>query len=154
MKISIFSRKEIQKLMDSDDFPENTAVISYYNSKMRQLNREYCPVNYSGFCDNVLYCEVDDLDYDYLKEKNFTYDTFFPESADVAKFVYDAYNNGMDIICQCDYGQSRSAATAAAIAEHFYKNGIWIFADYKRCPNQVIFHKVFDALENYKNTSF
>ena len=31
--------------------------------------------------------------------------------------------------------------------EHFYKNGISVFADYRYYPNQVVYHKVFDALE-------
>ena len=37
----------------------------------------------------------------------------------------------MDIICQCEHGQSRSAACAAAIKEHFEKSGIEVFADYR-----------------------
>ena len=46
------------------------------------------------------------------------------------------------------YDQSRSAGCAAAILEHFYRRGIDIFADYKYYPNQVVYHKVFDALES------
>ena len=53
----------------------------------------------------------------------------------------------MDIICQCDYGQSRSAACAAAILEHFERNGISIFADYRYYPNQLVFNKVLKALK-------
>ena len=34
-----------------------------------------------------------------------------------------------------------------AILEHFYRRGIDIFTDYKYYPNQVVYHKVFDALE-------
>ena len=32
--------------------------------------------------------------------------------------------------------------------EHFYRRGIDIFTDYKYYPNQVVYHKVFDALES------
>ncbi len=53
-------------------------------------------------------------------------------------------------ICQCEYGQSRSAATAAAILEHFYHNGISVFTNYNYYPNQVVYHKTFDALEQYR----
>ncbi|MDE7093984.1 MAG: hypothetical protein K2O52_03615, partial [Oscillospiraceae bacterium] len=60
------------------------------------------------------------------------------------------YQNHKNIICQCDYGQSRSAGCASAILEHFYHTGISVFADYRRSPNQVVYHKVFDALEKYK----
>ena len=52
----------------------------------------------------------------------------------------------MDIICQCEHGQSRSAACAAAIKEHFEKSGIEVFADYRYYPNQMIFNKLRDAL--------
>lgn len=72
---------------------------------------------------------------------------------DLAQFIYDAYNSGRDIVCQCDYGQSRSAGCAAAIAEHFYKSGIEIFADFSRCPNKLIYHKVIDALNDFSHNN-
>ena len=69
----------------------------------------------------------------------------------LAKFIYEAKANGHDIICQCDYGQSRSAACAAAILQHFEGRGIDVFSDYRYYPNQLVYHKVFDALERMKN---
>ena len=53
----------------------------------------------------------------------------------------------MNLICQCEYGESRSSGCAAAILEYFYKTGISIFTDYRYYPNQVVYHKVFDALK-------
>ncbi len=85
-----------------------------------------------------------------LRRKGYTYDTYFPEADDMAAFIYHSYDNGMNIICQCEYGQSRSAACAAAILEHFYHNGISIFSDYNYYPNQVVYHKIYDALEKKK----
>ncbi len=149
MKVSIYSREEIEEIIDSGEFPENTAVISYYDPKIKRIDKDYTHVDYDGVCENVFYSELDDLDLECLKLKGYTYDTYFPETYKMAEFIYNAYNNGMDIICQCEYGQSRSAGTAAAILEHFYNSGIWVFADYKRYPNQVVFHKIFDALEKY-----
>ena len=55
----------------------------------------------------------------------------------------------LDILCQCEYGQSRSAACAAAILEYFDATGISVFADYRYYPNQVVYHKVMDALTRY-----
>lgn len=150
MKVSIYSRKEIEEIIKSKEFPDNTAVISYYDPKIKRIDKDYTHVDYDGVCENVFYSELDDLDLEVIKRKGLTYNTYFPEADEMAEFIYNAYNNGMDIICQCEYGQSRSAGTAAAIMEHFYKSGIWIFADYRRYPNQVVFHKVFDALENYR----
>lgn len=153
MKVSIFSREEIGEIISSGKFPENTTVISYYDPKIKRIDKDYTHVDYSGVCGNVFYSELDDLDLDCLKEKGYTYNTYFPEADDMAEFIYNTYNNGMDIICQCDYGQSRSAGTAAAIMEHFYKSGIHIFADYNRFPDKLIFHKISEALENYRNNN-
>ena len=71
----------------------------------------------------------------------------------MAEFIYSAETEGYDIICQCEYGESRSSGCAAAILEHFYKNGISVFADYRYYPNQVIYHKVLESLEKFYETS-
>ena len=152
MKVLIYSREEIEEIINSGEFPENTAVISYYDPKIKRIDKDYTHVDYDGVCENVFYSELDDLDIEVIRRKRIT-DIYFPEADKMAEFIYNAYNNGMDIICQCEYGQSRSAGTAAAITEHFHKSGIWIFADYRRYPNRVIFHKVYDALENYKKNN-
>ena len=128
-------------------FPENTAVISFYDPEIKHIDSSYAHVDYSKVCEDVYYCELDDLDRDYLAEKGYTYDTFFPDADKLAEFIYSAHDSGKNIICQCDYGLSRSAGCAAAILEHFYRRGIDIFAAYEYYPNQVVYHKVFDALE-------
>ena len=51
-------------------------------------------------------------------------ETYLAEADELATFIYEAREVGRDIICQCDYGQSRSAACAAAILQHFEKRGI------------------------------
>ncbi|MCM1507089.1 MAG: hypothetical protein NC177_08150 [Ruminococcus flavefaciens] len=107
-------------------------------------------MDYSSVCDKVFSVGFDDVDINYLEKQGYIYDTYFTESAGMAEFIYNAYNDGMDVICQCDYGQSRSAGTAAAILEHFYKNGITVFADYNRFPNKLVYHKVSEALESYR----
>lgn len=150
MKVSICSRKEIEEIIKSGNFPENTVVISYYDPDANNIEKNYASVDYSGVCDKVFFVGFDDIDINYLEKQGYTYETYFTESVDMAEFIYNAYNNGMDIICQCDYGQSRSAGTATAIMEHFYKSGIQVFADYNRFPNKLIFHKVSEALENYR----
>lgn len=50
------------------------------------------------------------------------------------------------IICQCEYGQSRSAAIAAALSEFFWKSGIDIFADDRYFPNKLVFRLTLQAL--------
>ena len=148
MTVSVYSREAIESVIADGKFPENTAVISFCDPELKHIDKDYSRVDYSSACDDVFYCVVDDLDLDYLPEKGYTYDSFFPEAAELAEYINKAYRDGKDIICQCEYGQSRSAGCAAAILEHFYRRGIDIFTDYKYYPNQVVYHKVFDALES------
>lgn len=145
MKISIYSREAVEQLLQTA-FPSNTAVVSFYDPPSPKLLEDDGPVDYTGKCDHVFYIGAYDIDKDSLADFHLTYDTYFPEVTDLAKFIYDVKDNGLDLICQCEYGESRSAACAAAVMEHFWKNGILVFADYRYCPNQMIFHKVYDAL--------
>lgn len=151
MNVYIYSREQTEKMIADKRFPRNTAVISFYDPAIKRIDKNYSHVDYSGVCDMVFYSELDDLDLDVLCDKGYTFDTYFPEADEMAKFIYEAFNSGMDIICQCEYGQSRSAGCAAAIMEHFYHNGIKVFADYARWPNQLVFNKLFEALEKYAN---
>ena len=146
MQVTIYSRKYIEDIIARWKFPDNTAVISFYDPDVKQIDEDYTRVDYSKVCDDVFYCELDDLDLDDLPEKGYTYDTFFPEADELAEFIVNAYLSRKNIICQCEYGQSRSAGCAAAILEYFYKKGLTVFSDYSYYPNQVIFHKVYDAL--------
>ena len=148
MKVEIYSRKAIEELMDNG-FPQNVAVISFYtpNNKWEGLQN---PVNYNGICNNVFYVGVPDIDIEILADYGYTYESYFGEADKLAQFIYEAKASGLNIICQCDYGQSRSAACAAAILQHFEKCGIDIFADYRYYPNQLVYHKMFDALEKLR----
>lgn len=146
MKIEILSRKAVEDLIDSN-FPKNTAVISFYDPPTSSFRDVLPPVNYKGKTEQLFYIPLLDIDREILCDFGLTMDTYFPEVERLAKFIYYAYNENMNILCQCEYGQSRSAACAAAIAEHFYHKGIEIFADYRYYPNQLVYHKIKDALE-------
>lgn len=146
MNVSICSRREIEKLL-TEDFPQNIAVISFVDSMLEDSDEEdYAPVDYSGKAKRYFQIAIQDIHYDELEEYGMNYRDYFPEADGLAEFVIQSEEDGFDIICQCEYGQSRSAGCAAAILEFFYHNGISIFADYKYCPNQMVFHKVYDAL--------
>lgn len=146
MNVNIYSREAIEGIISEGNFPRNTAVISFYDPAIKRIDKDYKHVDYSGICDTVFYSELDDLDLEVLKSKGYTYDTYFPEADKMAAFIVNAYMGQKNIICQCEYGQSRSAGCAAAILEYFYGNGISVFSNYTYYPNQVVFHKVYDAL--------
>ena len=69
------------------------------------------------------------------------------QSLQVTKFVNEVWDKVDVIICQCEHGQSRSAAVAAAITQFKYQNGIEIFTDERYYPNKFVYRKVFDALK-------
>jgi hypothetical protein len=144
MKVEIYSKKAITELI-AKEFPKNTAVISFYTPKGRSDSEEN-RVDYSDVCDKVFYVGIPDIDIEILPDYKYTYDTYLAEAEQLAEFIKAAVSDGIDIICQCDYGQSRSAACTAAILQYYENRGIDIFADYRYYPNQLVYHKVFDAL--------
>lgn len=150
MRISIYSRKSIEKLLQGK-FPGNTAVISFYDPPGKFCDTGYKPVDYSAKADRVFQVALHDIDPVVLPKYHLTYEEYFPEADNLAEFIFVAKREGKDIICQCEYGESRSSGCAAAIREYFYKDGINIFADYRYYPNQMVYHKVYDALEKYEN---
>ena len=145
MKVFIYSRKAIKKILQSG-FPNNAVVISFYDPPNIMTGEITKPLNFNGIAKRVFTISIHDIDLEILEDYGLSVDTYFPEVNNLAEFIYEAYKNGLDIICQCEYGQSRSAACAAAILEHFYKTGITVFSDYKYYPNQLIFNKVLTAL--------
>ena len=145
MKLDIRSRESIEQ-MNNYEISEKTIAISFYDPAPHYNGPTYYPVDYSKKVDKVFYIPLRDIDMEILPDYNLTYETYFPEVEELAKFIYDAMENRYDIICQCEFGQSRSAGCAAAIREHFYGDGIRIFADYRYYPNQMVYHKVYDAL--------
>ena len=144
MKVSIFSRAGIQPLIDGE-FPANTAVVSFH-SPAGMKAADYAPVEYRGRAARLMYVCAPDLDIDALPRSGLCYETFMPEADALAAFIHQAVADGMDVICQCDFGQSRSAACCAAILEYYERRGIEIFANYACYPNQMVFNRVLEAL--------
>ncbi len=149
MRIRIFSRRMMETALKEN--VSNAAIISFYDPpRPNQAMDDYAPIDFSVKCDRVFSVALHDRDPSALADVGLTVETYFPEADEVAAFIYRARADGVDIICQCEYGQSRSAACAAAILQHFTGRGIEIFADYRYYPNQLVYHKVIDALEKYR----
>ena len=150
MQVSIYSRAAMEARLKNGGL-EHTAVISFYDPTERGRGSAV-PVDCSAACARVMQIALHDLDPEALSEVGLTVESYFPEADALAEFIYRARREGLDLICQCEYGQSRSAGCAAAILEHFSKRGIDVFADYRYYPNQLVYHKVFDALERIRKT--
>lgn len=151
MNVKIYSRETMDALLSKSKI-ENAAIISFHDpiGRGRRYLENYESIDFTGRCDRVMQVALHDLDPEALSDFGLSAETYFPEADALAEFIYKAKEDGLDIICQCEYGQSRSAGCAAAILQHFSKNGIDVFTDYRYYPNQLVYHKVFDALERYK----
>ena len=145
-KIEIMSRETAERLI-LDGFPDNTAVISFFDPKSTRTQTDGGPVDYTDVCSRVFPVAIHDIDIEILSDHGLSFETYFPEAEELARFIIKNISEGYDIICQFEYGQSRSAACAAAIKEYYERSGIKIFADYRYYPNQLIFNKLFDALK-------
>ena len=68
------------------------------------------------------------------------------QAMQIVNFYHSVCDKADVLICQCEHGQSRSAAIAAAILEYKCRKGIAVFADDRYYPNKTIFKKVFKAI--------
>lgn len=156
MEIKIMSRKDIEKHC-SLPLKEKTAVISICDAYSSFASLLFKP-------DHLLQLSFNDVDSDIFvdilgenyspKETGWVEEDFNMFSNEQAKLVVDFINKiwgKVDVlICQCEHGQSRSAAIAAAIAEFKSKRGIDIFADERYYPNKFVYWRVLNKLNEFK----
>lgn len=146
MKVEIHSIQSLKRRAHKP-FAPGTALISIGDFGTELPPLEYKPAH-------ILRLEFDDVtlsEIDYESSGQHAFRLFSEDQANqIADFVYRYWENCETLLCQCHYGQSRSAAVAAAIKEHFYHNGIEIFADEQEryCPNVYVFHLTLRALRN------
>ena len=134
MNISIYSREELINMI-RNDFPFNTAVISFYDEGSSALDMKGRPVAEISKCIN----DIRWVDH----PGKWHHEDFM----DVARFIHKCIERGYDIICQCEFGVSRSSACAMAIKEYVFGNGIEVFRNYDYYPNQIFFNAIFDCLK-------
>lgn len=135
MKVSICSRSDIYRIIN-EGIPQNTAIISFADTVD----------DFIEFPTNANVMKIAFYDYSPYSIPVSDYHKVLPEAPEIAKFVDTNIKKGKNIICQCDYGVSRSAGLAAAIMEHYKKEGIKVFANYRYMPNRFVFNKVLAAL--------
>ena len=146
MKVEIHSIQSLKRRAHKP-FAPDTALISIGDFGKELPLLEYKPAH-------ILRMEFDDVtpsEIDYESSERYAFRLFSEEQANkIADFVYRYWESRGTLLCQCHYGQSRSAAVAAAIKEHFYHNGIEIFADEQEryCPNVYVFRLTLRALRN------
>jgi len=141
MKVYIKSRIELERMF-KESFPNNTAIISYYGSKEKM-------VKISDTIKHII-VNLDDVNPIYLVDNPINYKEIenwhINEFNLIASFIKECIELDMDIICQCEYGISRSSGTAMAIREYLYNDGIKIYRDYRYMPNKLFFNNIYNCL--------
>ena len=157
MKLQILSREKIE-LLSKKGFKPSTAVISITDARLDFATLENAP-------EFLLQMAFDDVDNDIFidelgripdsEEERIKIEKKYNMLSDVqAKEIADFYFNIKDsaetLICQCEHGQSRSAAVAAAFWEFRSKRGIDIFTDDRFYPNKAVYKKIYNLLKEKK----
>ena len=103
MNVTICSRKAAEELLRTDAL-SRTAVISFCDPPSTDRPAPTPPLDYTGAAARVFTVAVRDLDLSVLPDVGLTYDTYLPEADALAAFIYQARADGLDILCQCEYG--------------------------------------------------
>lgn len=152
MTVKIMSRKDLMELARVP-FPADVAVISITDSDDEDVELLHQPEHLL----RLKYDDVSDEIFEQLLGRKPTIAEMRRISSrlhmisnaqiqQIAEFVISRNNTGT-LICQCEYGQSRSAAIAAAVEEYYHRRGVRIFADTRYYPNKYIFRKLLKSLQ-------
>ena len=152
MKVLIMSRNEIEE-MAREPFLPNTMLISitdygYPFAKLKYLPSRLLQLQFDDIDSEVF---IDELGHKPNEKERIQIEKkchmFTDEQAfEIGKSFFEVRNKIDLIICQCDHGQSRSAAIASAIMEYTKGKAIDIFASDKYYPNKYIYQKMYHTL--------
>lgn len=140
MNVNIYSREGIIKL-SKNIFDEGTALISIYDTDdipPRLINKPQYTL-FMAF-DDIYADDMDEVDLSFFKPFNEKL------AKRIAGFVKLHKDDVDTFICQCQFGQSRSAGVAAAIKEYFDKDGQSILDDERYSPNKKVYDLLLDEL--------
>ncbi len=133
MTVSICGRRELTEKI-AEGFPLMTAVISFTDEGSKPVDLKGKPaMSISKRINDVRW--IDDPD-----------EWHHEDFMEIARFIHKCIRSNYDIICQCEYGSSRSPACAMAIKEYVSGNGIEIFRNYDYYPNQIFFNNILNCL--------
>lgn len=151
MTVKIMSRKDLMELA-KEPFSADVAVISITDSDDEDVVLPHQP-------EQLLRLKFDDVSDEIFEQLLGRKPTIAEmrrissrfhmisnaQTKQIADFIISRNNTG-SLICQCEYGQSRSAAVAAAVEEYYHRRGVHIFADPRYYSNKYIFRKLLRSL--------
>lgn len=143
--IFIMDYRTIQKYLRSVNyygfFDSKTYIISFYGEGEKKVDFSNCKAH-------VCQLYIDDIIVP--TDKDEFYKQYHGIFITVARFIVEAISTGKKIVCQCNAGVSRSAATAKAIKEYFFGTGYEIDEDGSYIPNPLFFESILKALDEIR----
>lgn len=141
MYIKIFNHTKMEKYLHSLDYAtcdkNKLYIINYYGEGEKKVNFSNCKAH-------VIQMYMDDVRFsDVVKDFANVHKDDFER---VAKFIKNAMSNEGKIICSCDAGISRSAATAKAIMEYYFKDEHKIDETGEYIPSPTYYDAIINAL--------
>ena len=161
MIIQIESRESVE-LRAKQPFPPHTALITITNidydfaklenKPWQTLRLQFDDVSSDLFTD-VLGRKPTADEFKKLAKKYHMFN--YEQATEVAEFVEHIQNNGAEVlVCQCEYGQSRSAGIAAAVRQWLYSDAIEIFTDDRYYPNKAVYRMTLTAIQQREYNLF
>lgn len=152
MDIRIMSRERLE-MISRFPFAPGCAVISITDTDAKAVRLANLP---QGLL-RISFDDVFDGKYrtnDFLEQDDSLFHAITEKQAKkIADFWLGIRDTTSVLICQCEFGQSRSAAVAAAIREYEDGTGIEIFADMRYFPNKQVYHMVLQELKKEEKSS-
>lgn len=152
VKLLVMNRAQVEAL-SAKRFNPHTMLISIHDygddsAKITHLPEFYMSMEFNDV-DSDVYTDaygksLSAIDKKAAEKKYHPLDNY--QARRFVKFYFKVKDKAEIIICQCEYGESRSAAVAAAISEYESKAGLKYFIDDKYCPNKFVFKKIYNAL--------
>lgn len=137
LRIEIESFESIQKRAKAK-WNRHTALISIGDTDAPNPILEHKPEWILRLVFDDVYLEDEDEEID----PNF-FTLFNDDLAEqIVNFVWQHKNITEVLVCQCEHGQSRSAAVAAAVSQYINGESAEFFSDERYCPNKTVFHKI------------
>ncbi len=156
MKLQIYSFGHLQQRSKCPFLP-GTTLISIGDPELDPPVLHFAPEHYLrlSFDDITLehlqqVLELPPMEEDALEQLLIREYHTFPFTRELARTAAEFLRNHLAhtqvLICQCQFGQSRSAAVAAAVAQYLSGNGQKIFDDPRYSPNPLVYTRLLEAL--------
>lgn len=123
MEIEISSRKNMEALLQKG-IPVNTAIISFFDPVNKKNCLEYTPIAFEGKCAKFFMVGVHDIDLEVLPEYGLTFDSYLPEVTELATFIKEVHDAGMNIIANANTARAAVQPVPRQLESTFIKTAL------------------------------